>query len=663
MSQNTILNQSQGSVYDPRRLDDKEQNIAVWTTESVDLAKKGLAQGYRLRENPFSNHPAIKEQQIRRARLAFDYTPEELEILPLIWNDKIVWANNFPHLKDGDDGWRKITLREYQENLLNRYTNERFNIIMFPRQSGKTTTTVLEIVHYAISNKDKDIVCVVQSDSALTELMTKIKECYASLPFFMQAGVVSWTSDSFVLDNGVRLFIGEPSISLLNGKSLDFFYLDEFAYYKEKIAEAFWINAYPTLVNNPSSRCIITSTPNGRNLFWNIWYKATQRQNKFISYRLLWTDVPRPGYASHEEFKQETISNIGEMGWELGFECSFDTSLRSIFSTSKQKQLRDTQTTYQNRNEEDDAKDNLWSKNNNPYGAKYDFSFINPNQTKHVFNGLEIIKEGEKIDFQNDYFVAGIDFSEGLEGDSSVIKIRKLKWSVENKRLEYFPVAIYHDNSTSIEELAKNSMEFFMLFNPSRLRVVVETNTYGAEYFLQVKMIRMTNPDFGKFDNIIFAKFENFEATNENSMEQLKFHVGVRWDRGNKPIAVRSMLEFMRENIFTDTHFETLEEQLAFGKNKNGTYSSQYGHDDLVMVDVTIAYWLKTNSIYLKPFLSEAENYLRGIVMDLSVEMIQTIQQEIKVQNAIHEQDGYTVRNHEESYNNKKNRRGGGMYL
>ena len=39
------------------------------------------------------------------------------------------------------------TLRDYQEDLLDSYTNNKWNILMFPRQSGKTTTTVVEIVH------------------------------------------------------------------------------------------------------------------------------------------------------------------------------------------------------------------------------------------------------------------------------------------------------------------------------------------------------------------------------------------------------------------------------------------------------------------------------------------------------------------------------------
>jgi hypothetical protein len=658
---NPILEQTQGQVYDPTIRDSKSTNIALWTSESVVLADKGIKSGYRLRESPY--YANSKDIKLRKGGLSFNYSPEEIEILKLVWNDKILWANNFPSLKDGDNGWRKITLRDYQEKLLKRYIDNRFNIIMFPRQSGKTTTTILEIVHFAMANTDKDIVCVAQSDTAIGEILIKIKECFGSMPFFMQPGVISWTSEGFTLDNGVRLKIGMPSVSLLNGMSLDFFYLDEFGYYKDKVAETFWINAYPTLINNPKSRCIITSTPNGRNLFWTLWYKATQKLNKFIHYKIHWMDVPRSGYKDHEEFKQETISNIGEIGWELGFECSFDTSLKSIFSTSKQKQLREKQELFENKNTSDDAKNNLWSKNNNPYGNIFDFEFINTNETKHIQKGIEVINEGETVDFENDYFIAGIDLSEGLNQDSSVIKLRKLKWCTIDKKIKYVPVAIYWKSDISVEEFAKNSMEFFMLFNPSKLRVVVEVNTYGAEYFLQVKHIRMTQPKYGKFDNIIFAKFENFEGNNENSMDKIKFHVGVRWDRGNKPIAVRGLLDYVNTNVFVDSHFQTLEEYLSFGKNDNGTYSSQYGHDDLVMVDVSMAYWLKTNSIYCVSYLSTAEDYLRELSMDLSQEKLTELLKIVDEKKAIHEQDGYTITNHEKNVEIKKNRRGGGIYI
>ena len=50
---------------------------------------------------------------------------------------------------------------------------------MFPRQSGKTTTTVIDIVHFLIFNIEKDCVVIAQSERVVMEILAKIKEAFA----------------------------------------------------------------------------------------------------------------------------------------------------------------------------------------------------------------------------------------------------------------------------------------------------------------------------------------------------------------------------------------------------------------------------------------------------------------------------------------------------
>jgi hypothetical protein len=106
------------------------------------------------------------------------------------------------------------------------------------------------------------------------EILAKVKEAFASMPFFMQPGVLRWTKSGCMLDNGCRLFVGVASESVVQGFSLDYVFIDEFAYIPNNRVQKFWNNIYPTLANNPESKCIIASTPNGRNLFWELWQAA-----------------------------------------------------------------------------------------------------------------------------------------------------------------------------------------------------------------------------------------------------------------------------------------------------------------------------------------------------------------------------------------------------
>jgi len=632
VSFNKRLGQVNQKVFDPRIITDDTANIALWTSESVELAKKGIEEGYKLKESPFLK--TVKDASLRKGNLPFNYSEDELDILKFVWKDKLFFGNNFIHLKDAEKGWQQIKLRKYQEDLLHSYTDNKWNILMFPRQSGKTTTTVVEIVHFAISNFDKDMVVIAQSELVVDEILKKVKEAFSSLPFFMQPGFIKFNSKGFVLDNGCRLSIGVASESVVQGFSLDFLFIDEFAYIPSIRVQKFWNNIYPALVNNPHSKCIIASTPNGRNKFWELWYGAETKKNKFVTSRIYWYDVP----GRDEQFKLDTIANVGIEGWEMGFECSFDTQLRSIFPVKMQKYLRERQRDYKTQ----------WSTQNHYLGDKFGIEF---RSQKDIIDDSGKLIKGIKYDIKNDYFLIGVDLAEGLGQDNSVLKIRKVEWDIKLKSLKYTVVGIYKNNDISVEDFAEMNMEFFKEFDVNKLRVTVEINNYGGEYFAQIKNIRMNNPKFFGFDNIIFSKFMR------NSKDD--YEMGIRWDAANKKVAVKAFSNLVGKELFDESYFEAIEEYLNFGKNANDTYSSQYGHDDLVMADVSISYFIKSNNLYASAYLKDAEWNLRRLCNDEDEESRIAKEEKIKQEESVYRQDDWYQRNHEEEWNKRNRGRSG----
>lgn len=597
-------------VYDPRVIDNTTSNT-LWTSESIELATKGLADGYKLKENPFIAN--AKDVKLRRANLPFKYSDDEMFIFEHSIVDKIWFCDNFGVLKDGDKGWARINLRDYQKNLLKRYKENRWNIILFPRQSGKTTTTVLEIVHTILSSADKDIVVIAQTDTVVGEIFTKIKQSLGGLPFFLQPGIVQLNSTDYVMvfDNGCRLKCGIAKESSVQGFSLDFLYVDEMAFIANNVVDKFWGNIYPTLVNNPNSRCIITSTPNGRNKFHTIWCDSLTKKNSFIPYRIYWYDVP----GRDDKFKELTIANMGQEWWDMGFECSFDTQLKSIFKSTIQRHLRIGQEDMQNQ----------WSTENHFLGSMFGINFIS--------------QETIPFDLKKDWFVIGIDIAEGLEQDDSVIKIKKAIYNTELKRIEYHSIGVFNNNEISVEDFANMLLELLRYFDPAKCRVVVENNTYGGEFFNQIKNIQLINPDkYIWFDDAVFAKFERESKKG--------FEKGIRWNEYNKKVAVKAFSSYVSKNIIHESHYSSIEEYLNFGKNKNDTYAAQYGHDDLVMADVTLSYFLNCNNLFAKAWLDECEYYFKNYYgIDNERDRL-AAEEELKKQNQ-YTYRGMTIRNHE----------------
>ena len=604
-------------IFDPRIIDDQLGNQRLWSSESVILANNGLKNGYKLTESPYNS--LVKDFLFRKANLAFKYSDDELEVVKRCAKDKIFFGNNFVSLKDEDKGWQRITLRWYQTNLLNDFSNlnNRWHIIMFPRQSGKTTTTIIEIVHFLTYSIEKDCVVVAQSDTSVSEILKKIKEAFHSMPFFLQPGFISATKKGLVLDNGCRLSIGIAQESTVQGFSLDFLFIDEFAYIRENLAGKFWANIYPTLTTNPKSRCIIASTPNGRNSFYNLWIGAVNKTNTFKSHRIYWTDVPR--HQDNDDFKRQTIKNVGEDAWLMGFECSFDVGLKSVFNSVTQLLLREVQKKSQH----------LWHNDNCFLGQLHDkFEFFDDKEYPY--------------DIKNDFFLFSLDISEGLEQDSSVIKIKKIDWDIENKRLFFREIGILKDNEISVDDLAILTLDLSKFFDIKKIKIVVENNSFGGEYFTAIKYNFLHNSKYSWFDYNVIAKFWR------DSKES--YDAGIRWNEDNKKIAVKSFKTLVSERIIVVDHFLTIEEYLNFGRSKNGTYKANYGNDDLVLSDVAASAYIKSQNVYKDSFLKDVEYELRQRSNDKTEEMIQS--EIMKIREAkqdiiISEMRTFKVRNHE----------------
>ena len=304
-------------------------------------------------------------------------------------------------------------------------------------------------------------------------------------------------------------------------------------------------------------------------------------------------------------------------GWLMGFECSFDVGLKTIFSSQKQRQLREIQTEHQ-----DD-----WNFNNYIIGNLFNIHFLN----RKVFD----------YDLKKDYFLLSIDLGEGLEQDSTVLKIKKIWWNVKNKRLEYTTIGIFHENDISLEDFAEMNLRLFKYFNMEKIKVVLENNTYGGEYFSDIEIARLQNPTKYKyFSSDIYAVFKR---DSKNSFEK-----GIRWNKFNKKIAVKSFASLVSKDIFHETYSPSIEEYLNFGKVKD-SYAAQYGHDDLVMADCTAAYFVKGGAnLFSTQWLSYVEDECRLIVGDESIKIKIKKQEEIKKEQDRFFHNGFELRNHEE---------------
>lgn len=214
----------------------------------------------------------------------------------------------------GDDGQPSIiALRDYQKEILSNFGKYRFNILMASRQCGKTVCSSITMLHYVLFNNNKNVLITANKLDTSIEIIDKIKEIYQRLPFYLQQGIVNWNQKFMIFENKSRIkgFATTKTSSI--GQAADFLYLDEFAHIPENIAHKFYKSVFPTVSNIDNSKIIITSTPNGHNLFHKLLTdaeKPEEEKSSYVAKRVYWWQVPKRfvTYIRLNQKKMDTFS-------------------------------------------------------------------------------------------------------------------------------------------------------------------------------------------------------------------------------------------------------------------------------------------------------------------------------------------------------------------
>lgn len=136
--------------------EDKDGVIAkrmVWTTNTIDLAIKGLEDGRKLVANPFYEN----NTKLLKGDLVFQRTDEEIAEWKKCAKDIIYFVNKYCKLMT-PQGIKNVTLRDYQENYLKHLMDNRLSIYLACRQCGKCvfmTTNVTVKIEWEKQPKDK----------------------------------------------------------------------------------------------------------------------------------------------------------------------------------------------------------------------------------------------------------------------------------------------------------------------------------------------------------------------------------------------------------------------------------------------------------------------------------------------------------------------------
>ena len=272
---------------------------------------------------------------LKRANTPIQFSQDQIVEFVKCKNDPVYFAKTYVQIVTLDHGLQPFKPYDFQEKLIKNFHNNRFNICKMPRQTGKSTTVVSYLLHYAIFNDNVNIAILANKASTARDLLNRLQTAYENLPKWLQQGILAWNKGSMELENGSKILAASTSASAVRGGSYNIIFLDEFAFVQNHLADDFFASVYPTISSGQSTKVIIVSTPHGMNHFYRLWHDAERSKNEYVPTEVHWSEVP----GRDSKWKEQTIANTSEQQFKIEFECEFLGSVDTLIAPSKLKSL------------------------------------------------------------------------------------------------------------------------------------------------------------------------------------------------------------------------------------------------------------------------------------------------------------------------------------
>ena len=201
-----------------------------------------------------SDNVYLGNPNLKKANTTIEFTQEEIAEFIKCKQDPVYFAKKYIKIVSVDEGLVPFNMYKFQEKLVKRFHKNRFNICLMPRQTGKSTTVVSYLLHYAVFNDNVNIGILANKAATARELLGRLQTAYENLPKWMQQGILSWNKGSLELENGSKILAASTSASAVRGMSFNIIFLDEFAFIPNHIADQFFASVYPTISSGKSAR-------------------------------------------------------------------------------------------------------------------------------------------------------------------------------------------------------------------------------------------------------------------------------------------------------------------------------------------------------------------------------------------------------------------------
>lgn len=222
--------------------------------------------------------------------------------------EKIEWAKCYSNIEYFIEKYLEIKLRPYQKEWIKAYKENRFNLFCIARQTGLLTILSALNLHSMIF-ENKHILLIPCKYNIGNEFIDKIKIYYFKIPYFLKPNITN-ISNTYIMFNNSSIQIYNKTMN-----SDDYYKIDLYQYYDyaHNINDTI-IEQTPYILAKSETQVIISSTPNGKNHFYEIYKNSILPENHpdkniYKTIKTYWYEVE----GRDEKWKQEQIKLLGSI--------------------------------------------------------------------------------------------------------------------------------------------------------------------------------------------------------------------------------------------------------------------------------------------------------------------------------------------------------------
>jgi hypothetical protein len=199
------------------------------------------------------------------------------------------FITKYLHINHHSTGITKVTLRDYQIDMIDAVSSKPHNITLCPRQLGCTMVYSAYLLWYVMFTPNVRAVGITCGNSSAMDYVDRMLITYNLLPNFLKNST-SRTKHSITINNGSMVTCSSSAV-ILKGMTVNLIHFDNMAFLPE--VAKLYMSILPAL--STYGQIILSSTKNNDDddtLFDKEWTAAKTGKSTFVPLRIKWNADP-----------------------------------------------------------------------------------------------------------------------------------------------------------------------------------------------------------------------------------------------------------------------------------------------------------------------------------------------------------------------------------